>query len=147
MLCVAPCLAAIFRIAAEDAREARDTFANPDIGTTDEPSAEGEDNPASVPDKSRPAARRRAPSLIAALAVGIMEVTEPEVEGDGFPEVLYARSIPRLTILSHFRLSWVSSASWVASCERNSRHLASFCAINCKRSACLLDSLPSVPRL
>lgn len=47
------------------------------------------------------------------------------------------RSMPRLTMRSHLRFSCASSDSCTASCERNSRHFDSFCAMNCKRSACL----------
>lgn len=40
--------------------------------------------------------------------------------------LVVVRSMPRLTIRSHLRFSWVSSASCMANCERNSRHFDSF---------------------
>lgn len=51
------------------------------------------------------------------------------------------RSMPRLTMRSHLRLSSASSASCIASWERSSRHLDSFWAMNCSRSACFSVSV------
>lgn len=106
MLCVVWCRAVTFLIAGDEAIEARETVASPEIGTRGEASGEGEDGADSVTERSRPAASRRAPSLRAALAVGmIADTAAAGVDGEGVPGTEYARSIPRLTILSHFRLS------------------------------------------
>lgn len=135
-------LAADFFIAAVEARVARETVARPDIGTAGGENIEGGDE-GSVAERSRPAARRRTPSLIAILAVGRIE--EPGNDGVaplvfgarlGVSGVEYARSMPRLTMRSHLRFSSASSASCAASCERSSRHFDSFCAMNWRRSAC-----------
>jgi len=137
MLWFAACMlaAAFFFIAAAEARVARDTVAMPDIGRAGGENAGGDEG--SKAERSRPAARRRTPSLIAVLAVGMIEEAgnedeallmfgeRLEVRGDE-----YARSIPRLTIRSHLRFSSASSDSCTASCERSSRHLDSFCAMN-----------------
>ena len=40
--------------------------------------------------------------------------------------LVVARSMPRLTIRSHLRFNWASSASCMANCERSSRHFDSF---------------------
>jgi len=127
-------------MAGDDAIAARETVAKPDMGAIIGETIVAADV-ASVAcpgaDKSRPAARRRAPSLKAAPAVGIMEDTDAPDAGDVVvPGLEYALSIPRLTILSHLRLSCKSSASCVVNWDRSSRHFASFCAINCKSSAC-----------
>lgn len=136
-LSLAACFAAAFFIAAADASVARDTVAKPEIGT-----AGGDDD--SGAERSRPAASSRTPCLMAVLAVG--RIDDPGNEGDT-PGVLcmrlvvsgveYARSMPRLTMRSHLRFRSASSASCMASCERSSMHLDSFCAMNCRRSACL----------
>ena len=106
---------AAFFIVAEEAIVARDTVAMPEIGTEGENAGSEEGSDA---DRSRPAASKRTPSLIAVLAVGRIEDTaeavdilpiaglRPGVRGDE-----YARSIPLLTIRSHLRFSSASSAS------------------------------------
>ena len=72
ILCIDECLFTAFFAAAEDARVARETVAIPDIGTEGEKASDDED---SVADRSRPAARRRTPSFMAVLAVGMIEDT------------------------------------------------------------------------
>ena len=121
ILWVVVCLATTFL----EAIVARDIVASPDIGTTG--GAKAEEGAGSGAERSRPAARKRTPSLMAAFADGMMDdtivdwVAEDELaplpegladRGDG---VEYARSIPLLTIRSHLRFSWASSVSWVAS--------------------------------
>lgn len=140
MLCVAACFFAAFLIAAAEAIVARDTVAIPEMGTAGGENAGGDDG--SDAERSSPAAMSRTPSLIAAFAVGMMEETATEDALFGADDRLgvcgdaYARSMPRLTMRSHLRLRSASSDSCTASWERSSRHLDSFCAMNCSRSAC-----------
>ncbi len=115
--------------------DAREIVANPDMGATMGETTEGVGDECggwSGEEKSlRPAAKSRAPSLRASRADGMIEETvEDEAGVDVDPGVEYARSIPRLTILSHLRFSCTNSASCTSSWDRSSRHLASFCAMN-----------------
>ena len=122
MLCVAACLLAAFFSAEVDAIVARETVAMPEIGTAGEKAGGDEGSDAEM---SRPAASRRTPSLMAAFAVGIIEDTaDAGVRADppftvvdrmGVSGDEYARSMPRLTILSHFRFSSASSVSCTVS--------------------------------
>lgn len=83
----------------------------------------------------RPDASNRLTPCTPSFTAPESSVLEAEPDWEGCE---YARSIPLLTMRSHLRLSWASSASWTASWERSSRHLDSFWAMNCKRSACLV---------
>lgn len=150
VLWVAACLFAAFFSAAAEAIVARETVAMPEMGTAGGENAGGDDG--SDAERSRPAAMSRTPSLIAALAVGMIAETAEAEAFAGVPlraggrlgvrgDELYARSMPLLTIRSHLRLSSDSSASCTASCERSSRHFDSFCAMNCRRSACFSVSV------
>ena len=100
----------------------------PDFEGTGEEVGEGEE-------RSSPAVRSLLTSLTASVSseLGVVGCWE------------YARSIPRLTMRSHLRLSWASSASCAASWERSSRHLDSFCAMKRRRSACLLPDTNTSP--
>lgn len=123
MLCVEVCLLAAFFRAAVDAMVARETLAMPEIGTAGGEKAGGDEG--SDAERSRPAASKRTPSLMAAFAVGMIEDTaEEDVKADppfnvedrlGVSGDEYARSMPRLTILSHLRFNSASSASCIAS--------------------------------
>jgi hypothetical protein len=120
MLCVVSWRGEAFCIVADEAMEAREIVAYPDMGATIGEITEGADEPrepcSTVARSLRPAAIRRAPSLSASLADGMIEDTVDADEGVMVdPGVEYARSIPRLTIFSHLRFSCESSASCTAS--------------------------------
>jgi len=113
---VVECLALTFFIAGDAAIDARDTPARPDdTGNMGVGEVGGcDDEGSSVDDRSSPAANKRTPSLIAVLAVGIIDDTAvagmvpagtEDASSGELEDEEYARSMPRLIIRSHFRLS------------------------------------------